>query len=207
MLPLYYTDTKDKKEITKEEAIKKHRQLWGYIAAEIGNNNGKPVTKQTAFLRLFPGEQVQSDCFLCEYNEQQKRKTERCCKSCEYCPLCDRDYSQGCLNGLLAKFNGALSIAEAREYALRIASLSEVDKRSEQEKLYDNLKEIYNKHFTFGCDRERKYVWLLGRKIIKLLDKHKDIDFDFTLFGIEVKEDISSHTTILLCRKVGEVDE
>lgn len=100
-------------------------------------------------------------------------------------------------------------IEKARDYAYKIATLPEVDKRSEPEKLYDNLKEIYHRHFNWTlwgmCKSD--YVWLLGRKIIKLLDKHKDIDFDSTLFGIEVKEDISDHTTILLCKKVGGDNE
>lgn len=196
------------KELTKEEAIKKHRQLWGYIAAKIDATK-KFVSKSGAFNELFKGESVSKQCFLCEYSIQQKDKSDRCCSKCEFCPLYDKSGEESCLNGLYDNFCNTTDIEKARDYAYKIATLPEVDKRSEPEKLYDNLKEIYHRHFNltlWGADKS-VYVWLLGRKIIKLLDKHKDIDFDSTLFGIEVKEDISNHTTILLCKKVGGDNE
>lgn len=53
-------------EITREEAIKRHRQMWSWIASET-LSRGYPVSKQNAMDHFGWGHLVAS-CWMCELN-------------------------------------------------------------------------------------------------------------------------------------------
>lgn len=63
-------------QLTKEEAIKRHRQLWTYIADE-SEKTGKPVSKKQAFTYFGWSLWAKSLCWCCE-----------CCGyHCHLCPI------------------------------------------------------------------------------------------------------------------------
>ena len=67
--------------LTREEALKLHRQMWTDMQKELGDNPSR--TQRTAFKyewirKHFPGEYVESGCFLCEYRNQTTRDCEQC---------------------------------------------------------------------------------------------------------------------------------
>ena len=72
-------------QLTKEEAIKRHRQLWNYIADE-SERTGKPVSKKQAFAYFGWSFQTKSLCWCCEY----------CGSRCHMCPIEWPDYD-GCI--------------------------------------------------------------------------------------------------------------
>ena len=57
--------------LTREEALKYHRQMWTDMQKELGNkpNVGERVLfKENWCDEHFPDEYIESNCFLCEYN-------------------------------------------------------------------------------------------------------------------------------------------
>ena len=72
--------------LTKEEALKYHRQMWRDMQEELGD-------KPTGFERVkfkgewcekhFPNEFIESDCFLCEYTN----KFIHILNECKKCPI------------------------------------------------------------------------------------------------------------------------
>ena len=67
--------------LTKEEAIKRHRQLWNYIADE-SERQGRIITKAEAFIYFGWPRYVRSFCWCCEYDKK----------------FIDESYSNQCLN-------------------------------------------------------------------------------------------------------------
>lgn len=63
-------------QLTKEEAIKRHRQLWNYIADE-SERTGKPVSKKQVFAYFGWSFWTKSLCWCCEY----------CGSHCHKCPI------------------------------------------------------------------------------------------------------------------------
>ena len=59
--------------LTREEALKYHRQMWTDMQKELGD---KPDGGQRVLFKVkwcdehFPGEKIDSNCFLCEYLAQ-----------------------------------------------------------------------------------------------------------------------------------------
>lgn len=80
-------------ELTREEAIRRHRLMWNWMADEAERTH-KPVTKIDAFDHFGWDEKTLSRCWCCEYAYEEKLRRELFDKktTCELCPL---DWSQG----------------------------------------------------------------------------------------------------------------
>ena len=67
-------------ELTREEAIRRHRKLWNYIADQT-ERTGKVIDKTDALVLLWPGTvAVLANCWLCEY--AGKKCMEHACPIC-----------------------------------------------------------------------------------------------------------------------------
>lgn len=78
-------------QLTREEALKYHRQMWTDMQKALGDN---PTLKERCEFKIrwceahFPNEEIDSHCFLCEYVNQTEN-------DCDYCPIkWDDDYDQ-----------------------------------------------------------------------------------------------------------------
>ena len=81
-------------ELTREEAIRRHRLMWNWIADEAEKTH-KPVTKMDAFDHFGWDQNILSKCWCCEYTHEEvfrRRELFGKKKMCEFCPL---DWSQG----------------------------------------------------------------------------------------------------------------
>lgn len=80
-------------ELTREEAIRRHRLMWNWIADEAERTH-KPVTKMDAFDHFGWDQNILSKCWCCEYTHEEVFRRELFGKKkiCEFCPL---DWSQG----------------------------------------------------------------------------------------------------------------
>lgn len=81
-------------ELTREEAIRRHRLMWNWIADEAERTH-KPVTKMDAFDHFGWDQNILSKCWCCEYTHEEvfrRRELFGKKKLCEFCPL---DWSQG----------------------------------------------------------------------------------------------------------------
>ena len=81
-------------ELTREEAIRRHRLMWNWIADEEEKTH-KPVTKMDAFDHFGWDQNILSKCWCCEYTHEEvfrRRELFGKKKMCEFCPL---DWSQG----------------------------------------------------------------------------------------------------------------
>lgn len=57
-------------DLTREEAIKLHRQMWTDMQKELGNrptHHKRFLYKEKWVSEAFPDERIMFDCFLCEY--------------------------------------------------------------------------------------------------------------------------------------------
>lgn len=77
----------------KEEAIRRHRLMWNWIADEAERTH-KPVTKMDAFDHFGWDQNIRSKCWCCEYAHEEVLRRDLFGKMgmCEFCPL---DWSQG----------------------------------------------------------------------------------------------------------------
>lgn len=64
--------------MTKQEAIKKHRKLWNWIAEETFKQKRK--VKKVEYFEIHNIAKVENYCYCCEYNSQFN-------KSCKNCPV------------------------------------------------------------------------------------------------------------------------
>lgn len=81
------------KELIREEAIRRHRLMWNWMADE--REKGNPVTKKDAFKHFgWNIYDAVSLCWCCEYakNLWQKDETDEEKHFCDFCPL---DWSGG----------------------------------------------------------------------------------------------------------------
>lgn len=85
--------------LTREEALKLHRQMWTDMQTALGDN---PSLKERCEFKIrwceshFPNEKIECHCFLCEYVKQTEN-------DCDYCPIkWDDDYDQDtcCFDGV-----------------------------------------------------------------------------------------------------------
>ena len=86
-------------ELTREDALKLHRQMWTDMQEALGDN---PTLNERCEFKIewcethFPNEEIESHCFLCEYVRQTKG-------DCDNCPIkWDDDYDQDtcCFGGV-----------------------------------------------------------------------------------------------------------
>ena len=71
--------------LTREEALKLHRQMWSDMKAELGDNPSgteRVLFKKEWKEKHFPGESVLDDCFLCEAS-----RLRNCGGGCGKCPI------------------------------------------------------------------------------------------------------------------------
>lgn len=107
-------------ELTRQEAIKKHRELWHEITRRTLEEKRKVLLKD---IRL---DDTPNRLWLCEYNMNQLRKCKFFAQRCFFCPLRDLE-QKGCLNGLIDKWRDCKDYSEAAELAEEIANLPEVN--------------------------------------------------------------------------------
>lgn len=111
--------------LTKEEAIKRHREIWGWLAEN-------PMKEE----RDWPGweryDAALNDCFLCEYALKSKKNDSNRLNICDYCPVEFKetnDYPKGtmgyCLGGLFIRWVRAIEPKERSRIASLIRDLPE----------------------------------------------------------------------------------
>ena len=69
--------------LTREEALKYHRQMWGDMLKDIGdthNSESRNIYKAEWCKKHFPNEEIGASCFLCEYDENINA-------DCTHCPI------------------------------------------------------------------------------------------------------------------------
>ena len=86
--------------LTKEEALRLHRQMWGDMQKELGDTPSyadREDFKEEWCERHFPNVAISYDCFLCQYDDQFTFS-----HYCDHCPI---DWSNngeddcGCMQG------------------------------------------------------------------------------------------------------------
>ena len=91
----------DIRNLTKEEALKLHNEMWSDMQRDLGNNpsgGARDDYKSEWCDKRFPDYIVAFNCFLCEYGEQQSiKKFKTSAKRCQFCPI---DWS-----GLISTFD------------------------------------------------------------------------------------------------------
>lgn len=108
--------------LTKEEAIKRHRMLWNYIADE-SERKGVPVSKYTAVHKLWsslPNFTPMNDCWACEASDT--------CNSCIIKWPGGDCGGPGNIKGLYVKWLRAYNRNDLKDYvsiAREIANLPE----------------------------------------------------------------------------------
>lgn len=73
------------RKLTREEAIRLHREMWKDMQAELGDDPsylGRVVFKKKWVEDRFPNERVNSDCFLCEYAQSVAGDSFTRCRNC-----------------------------------------------------------------------------------------------------------------------------
>ena len=80
--------------LTREEALKYHRQMWTDMQTAIGDNPSlfdRIEYKIKWCEEHFPAEEINNHCFLCEYVHKNY------CDDCDYCPIkWDDNYDDDC---------------------------------------------------------------------------------------------------------------
>lgn len=100
-------------ELTREEALRLHRQMWTDMQMELGDKPAfidRFIFKMEWHKNHFPKENIDADCFLCEYARQFGYRIGKC----EYCPI---DWSNGgkdsgcsCISGSIQYDDAPISV-------------------------------------------------------------------------------------------------
>lgn len=75
-------------ELTREEAIRYHREMWNWIADQIEKEGHVQLIsrlKDSFIYKNFPGVFIRHDCFCCHYAQYQSVNKDN--DMCENCPL------------------------------------------------------------------------------------------------------------------------
>ena len=111
--------------LTKEEAIKRHRELWGWLAEN-------PMKEKRAWPGWGEYEDINGGCFLCEYAFESKKNDFNGLSICDYCPVEFKEtngYLKGtvdyCLGGLFSRWDRAIEPKERSRIASLIRDLPE----------------------------------------------------------------------------------
>lgn len=123
--------------LSREEAIRKHREMWNWIAERIKERKRSVIIDNLK--REYVGqhnENILYNCYLCDYCFDMLEKGEEFEKRCKYCPLDwesegDKDGLYQCLAnyeevGLYRKAKGAVIWEEQYKLCKKIANLKEV---------------------------------------------------------------------------------
>jgi len=110
--------------LTKEEAIKRHRELWAWLA----ENPMKDKLDWPGWKRY---DVALNDCFLCEYALKSPKNDFNGLSICDYCPVVfeENKYPKGtigyCLGGLFSRWDRAIEPKERSRIASLIRDLPE----------------------------------------------------------------------------------
>lgn len=88
--------------LTREQALKLHRQMWSDMQEELGDNPfdlAREEYKRQWCNKYFPEKHIKYNCFLCEYALDVAFKT--CTLICDHCPI-KWDFGY-CFEGFLQK--------------------------------------------------------------------------------------------------------
>lgn len=114
--------------LTKEEAIKRHRELWGWLAEN-------PMKEKRAWPGWERYDAALNDCFLCEYVLKSQKNDSNGLSSCDYCPVefdAIEGYSKGtigyCLGGLFRRW---IQTSESKERSRIAASIRDLPEKVE----------------------------------------------------------------------------
>lgn len=82
------------RKLTREEAIRLHREMWADMQANLGDNPDyveRVAFKKKWVEKYFPNEHVNSNCFLCEYAQSIVEDSFTRCRACPIAwnPCCD----------------------------------------------------------------------------------------------------------------------
>ena len=72
-------------DLTREQALKLHREMWGDMQKELGDNPrewSRAEFKREWCKEHFPNEKIFAHCFLCEYTVDESGKGD-----CNRCPI------------------------------------------------------------------------------------------------------------------------
>ena len=72
-------------DLTREQALKLHREMWGDMQKKLGNNPStisRFAFKEEWCKEHFPGEKILAHCFLCEYTTDESGVAD-----CHRCPI------------------------------------------------------------------------------------------------------------------------
>lgn len=118
--------------LTKEEAIKRHRELWGWLAEN-------PMKEKTDWPGWERYDAALNDCFLCEYVLKSQKNDSNGLSSCDYCPVefdAIEGYSKGtigyCLGGLLSRW---IQTSESKERSRLAASIRDLPEKKDEAEL------------------------------------------------------------------------
>ena len=82
--------------LTREEALKYHRQMWSDMQKELGDKpsfGDRMDFKHKWCKEHFPNEEIEASCFLCEYVNHHEY-------GCDCCPIkWDDNYDDDCCSG------------------------------------------------------------------------------------------------------------
>ena len=114
--------------LTKRETLEKHRELW-LTVADMSRKEKRCVSKYEALLKMdIQPESVNSECFCCDYAEQENKKLSRY-NACEYCPVkWPGSITGACTASLYGEWRRELGCAnykKAAEVAEKIAHLAD----------------------------------------------------------------------------------
>lgn len=118
--------------LTKEEAIRKHRLMWNWIA-QTSIQEQRCVSKGEAFKHFFWRRKIQSDCWCCEYSFYKTKileyKSGHIMHPCDRCPV-NWNPTMTCYatDGLYSEFldaSYANNYLKAAKIAYQIAELPE----------------------------------------------------------------------------------
>ena len=78
-----------KEKLTREKALSLHRQMWTDMLLKLGNNPSGLARRifKRDWLQAHNYEDIECNCFLCEYDTQQRKIKENRDKWCERCPI------------------------------------------------------------------------------------------------------------------------
>ena len=83
--------------LTREEALKYHRQMWSDMQKELGDRPNAAQRlrfKRDWCMKHFPDEHISANCFLCEY-----------AYGCDRCPIkWDVDYDNATCEGFVVNY-------------------------------------------------------------------------------------------------------
>lgn len=82
-------------DLTKEEALKLHREMWRDMQKELGDNPSEPKrfsfkddwVKKHGYVNEWGMPDILDNCFLCEYANEQYLKSVEWKPVCHFCPI------------------------------------------------------------------------------------------------------------------------